>query len=260
MLGYSAVSAKMVWMAVVVLLCFPYGNAKYYTWHAQGIHNVAAEKDHSAYLSEEYFDAHLTSLGWNQVDNLRRHVISSGLAKKIDLVITSPLLRTMQTAVGVFGGDGFVDEAKGLPLMIENAGNCGRPAISSVETLPFIAVEACREHLGVHPCDRRRTISEYQILFPSLDFSLIESNEDNLWKPDVREANEDLADRGIQFINWLWTRKEKEIAIVTHSGFLLHTLKKFSKDFHPLIKDEISKHFANCELRSLVLVDNRFIS
>ncbi|KAG0448726.1 hypothetical protein HPP92_027693 [Vanilla planifolia] len=256
MLGYSAVSAKMVWMAVVVLLCFRYGNAKYYTWHAQGIHNVAAEKDHSAYLSEEYFDAHLTSLGWKprvsslegmlleshleglgyeQVDNLRRHVISSGLAKKIDLVITSPLLRTMQTAVGVFGGDGFVDEAKGLPLMIENAGNCGRPAISSVETLPFIAVEACREHL-------------------------IESNEDNLWKPDVREANEDLADRGIQFINWLWTRKEKEIAIVTHSGFLLHTLKKFSKDFHPLIKDEISKHFANCELRSLVLVDNRFIS
>ncbi|KAG0448793.1 hypothetical protein HPP92_027667 [Vanilla planifolia] len=67
--------------------------------HAQGIHNVAAEKDHSAYLSEKYFDAHLTSLGWNQVDNLRRHVISSGLAKKIDLVITSPLLRTMQTAV-----------------------------------------------------------------------------------------------------------------------------------------------------------------
>ncbi|KAG0448786.1 hypothetical protein HPP92_027660 [Vanilla planifolia] len=253
MLGYSAVSAKMVWMAVVVLLCFRYGNAKYYTWLGmlKGSTTWQLKRTILHTCLKNILMPILLHWDGNQVDNLRRHVISSGLAKKIDLVITSPLLRTMQTAVGVFGGDGFVDEAKGLPLMIENAGNCGRPAISSVETLPFIAVEACREHLGVHPCDRRRTISEYQILFPSLDFSLIESNEDNLWKPDVREANEDLADRGIQFINWLWTRKEKEIAIVTHSGFLLHTLKKFSKDFHPLIKDEISKHFANCELRSL---------
>lgn len=36
--------------------------------HAQGIHNVAGEKDHSAYMSEELFDAHLTPLGWQQVN------------------------------------------------------------------------------------------------------------------------------------------------------------------------------------------------
>lgn len=53
----------------------------------------------------------------------------------------------MQTAVGVFGGEAFVDGVKGSPLMIENAGNSGRPAISSLDGLPFIAVEACREHL-----------------------------------------------------------------------------------------------------------------
>jgi hypothetical protein len=35
--------------------------------HAQGIHNVAGEKDYSAYMSNDYFDAHLTDLGWNQV-------------------------------------------------------------------------------------------------------------------------------------------------------------------------------------------------
>ncbi|KAK8948330.1 hypothetical protein KSP40_PGU012774 [Platanthera guangdongensis] len=54
---------------------------------------------------------------------------------------------TVQTAVGVFGGEDFVDGVKGQPLMVKNAGNSGRPAISSLDGLPIIAVEACREHL-----------------------------------------------------------------------------------------------------------------
>ncbi|ESR46990.1 hypothetical protein KPL70_015742 [Citrus sinensis] len=40
----------------------------------------------------------------------------------------------------------------------------------------------------------------------------------------------------------LWTRKEKEIAVATHSGFLYHTL-----------------NFANCELPSMVIVDRSMI-
>jgi hypothetical protein len=35
--------------------------------HAQGIHNVAGEKDYNAYMSEELLDAQLTPLGWSQV-------------------------------------------------------------------------------------------------------------------------------------------------------------------------------------------------
>ncbi|PON85748.1 Histidine phosphatase superfamily [Trema orientale] len=35
--------------------------------HAQGIHNVASEKNHDALSSYEYFDAHLSPLGWNQI-------------------------------------------------------------------------------------------------------------------------------------------------------------------------------------------------
>uniref|UniRef100_A0A5B6ZBT5 Putative phosphoglycerate mutase-like protein 1 n=1 Tax=Davidia involucrata TaxID=16924 RepID=A0A5B6ZBT5_DAVIN len=170
--------------------------------HAQGIHNVEGEKDHKAYLSEELFDAHLTPLGWQQVDNLRKHVHATGLSKRIDLVIVSPLLRTMQTAVGVFGGEGYTDAIDVSPLMVANAGNSGCPAISSLNCPPFIAVELCREHLGVHPCDKRRSISEYKPLFPAIDFSLIESDADILWKPDDREKNEELAARGMKFMNW----------------------------------------------------------
>lgn len=223
--------------------------------HAQGFHNVAGEKDHSAYLSPELFDAQLTPLGWKQVDNLRNHVHSTGLSKRIELVICSPLLRTMQTAVGVFGGGSYKDGIDVPPLMTENAGNSSRPAISSLNCPPVVAVEPCREHLGVHWCDRRRSITEYMTLFPAIDFSLIESDADVLWKAEVRESNEELADRGIRFLNWLWTRKEKEIAVVTHSGFLIHTLSAYGNDCHPSVKSEICKPFSNCELRSMVIVD-----
>ncbi|ESQ43700.1 hypothetical protein EUTSA_v10014382mg [Eutrema salsugineum] len=164
--------------------------------HAQGIHNVAGEKDHSAYSSENYFDAHLTPLGWQQVDNLRNHVLETQLLNKIELVIVSPLLRTIQTAVGAFGGEEDTNGADATPLMIVNAGSSHRPAISSLNSPPFLAVELCRETMGDHPCDRRRSVTEYKALFPAIDFSTIESDKDVLWKPSPRESLKEVAARG----------------------------------------------------------------
>ncbi|MBA0667361.1 hypothetical protein Goklo_000461, partial [Gossypium klotzschianum] len=84
-----------IWIAVLARACSLCTVAKLFTWlvrHAQGIHNVDGDKNYKAYMSPEYFDAHITPLGWQQVDNLRKHVHECGLAKRIDLVITSPLL------------------------------------------------------------------------------------------------------------------------------------------------------------------------
>lgn len=53
----------------------------------------------------------------------------------------------MQTAVGVFGGEGYADGIDAPPLMVANAGNSNHAAISSLNSPPFIAVELCREHL-----------------------------------------------------------------------------------------------------------------
>lgn len=55
--------------------------------------------------------------------------------------------RTMQTAVSVFGGEKYTDGVNAPPLMVENARHSGRPAVSSLNCPPFIAVETCREHL-----------------------------------------------------------------------------------------------------------------
>lgn len=60
--------------------------------------------------------------------------------------------RTLQTAVGVFGGDGYTDRTDALPLMVANAGNSGQAAISSLNSPPFIAVELCREHFVCFLC------------------------------------------------------------------------------------------------------------
>jgi len=53
----------------------------------------------------------------------------------------------MQTAVGVFGGEGYTDRKDVVPLMVANAGNSYRSAISSLNCPPIMAVELCREHL-----------------------------------------------------------------------------------------------------------------
>ncbi|XP_022146854.1 phosphoglycerate mutase-like protein 1 isoform X3 [Momordica charantia] len=227
--------------------------------HAEGFHNVAGEKDLNEYLSYDYLDAQLTPLGWRQVDNLRKHVQSCGLSKRIELVITSPLLRTIQTAVGTFGGEEHSDGINVPPLMVENAGDSNRPAISSLNCPPFLAVEDCRENIGVHPCDKRRSIREYRSLFPAIDFSMIEHNEDILWKPDIRDTRVEVAARGLKFLKWLLIRKEKEIAVVSHSGFLFYSLHAFGNDSHPFIKNEFCERFANCELRSFVLIDRSMI-
>ncbi|KAJ6685702.1 BROAD-SPECIFICITY PHOSPHATASE YOR283W-RELATED, partial [Salix purpurea] len=215
--------------------------------HAQGTHNVAGEIDHNALLSPEYFDANLSPLGWQQVGNLRKQVHASGLPRRIDLVITSPLCRAMQTATQVFGSEGQINESEGAN--IDNSG------ISSLKCPPIVAAELCRERLGVHPCDKRRTISENRSRFPTIDFSLIESDEDILWKTDARETDEEIAARGLEFMSWLWTRPEKEIAIVTYHRFLQHTLNALSNDCHPSVKNKMCKKFGNCELRSMIIVD-----
>ncbi|THG08009.1 hypothetical protein TEA_029377 [Camellia sinensis var. sinensis] len=208
--------------------------------HAQGIHNVEGDKNYEAYMSPEYFDAQITPLGWQQVDNLRKHAQSSGLFKRIDLVITSPLLSQIRHTLVI----NFIHW-----VMITYYGIAGL----CKQLLEYLVVETMQ--MGIHPCDRRRSISDYECLFPAVDFSLAKSDEDILWKANIRETEEELTARGMKFMNWLWTRKEKEIAIVTHSGFLFHALSAVGNDCHPVIKKEISKRFANCELRSMVIVD-----
>ncbi|KAL3698924.1 hypothetical protein R1sor_016946 [Riccia sorocarpa] len=245
---------------VTLAAAYPLQRSKniYLVRHGQGFHNVAGEMDFGAYMSPEFFDASLTSRGWQQVAALRNHVRSNGVASSLQLVVVSPLTRTLQTAVGVFGGDDILNgNSTETPLMIDGVGKDKHKAVSSVGAPPFVAVEWCREHMGLHPCDQREPIRTYRSLFPAIDFSDVESDEDILWSATVRESQEDLIGRAKNFVKWILKRRETEIAVVSHSGFLRHLMSTFGDDCSSKVQSELHKYFQNCEMRSIVLVDKR---
>ncbi|KAK8552105.1 hypothetical protein V6N13_120529 [Hibiscus sabdariffa] len=225
--------------------------------HGQAMHNVEGDKDRKALLSDHLFDAQLSPLGLQQVSKLRKDVRASGLLKKIDLVITSPLYRTMQTAMGAFGSESQADGGSNDNFSAVPGGvNCPK----------IMAVELCRDRLGQRPCDKRRRVSECQALFPCIDFTMASSlaalpkmdgEEDSMWNPDVRESEEEMAARMVLFMEWLWTRPEQHIVIVSHGIILQHILYVLGNDCHPTVRSALCKRFDNCELRPVVIVDKR---
>ncbi|KAE8718812.1 Detected protein of unknown function [Hibiscus syriacus] len=180
--------------------------------HAQGLHNLEAEMNRGSLT--QFTDAALSPLGWQQVREQRENVSASGMLEGIEVVITSPLLRTLQTSVGVFGSE-------------EEQDHCGNKT-STLNHPPIIATELCRERM-------------------------IESEEDILWEADERETNEAVAARGIKFVNWLLGRKEREIAVVSHGVFLQETLIALKNKCLHLMDTDPFTRFGNCEIRSVIV-------
>ncbi|TYH35029.1 hypothetical protein ES332_D13G165200v1 [Gossypium tomentosum] len=194
--------------------------------HGQALHNVEGDKNPEALLSPNLFDAQLTPLGLKQVAKLRNEVHTYLIGLKC---------RAMETASGCFGREG------------ENAVSSSTPKI--------MAVELCRDRLGVRPCDMRRKMSDCRSRFPWIDFSMMDVEDDNLWNPELRESEEELAKRVIELLNWVWKRPEKEIVVVSHGLVLQHILINLlaNSDFNPTLTPALCKRFDNCELRSVVL-------
>ncbi|KAK8625839.1 hypothetical protein V6N13_056996 [Hibiscus sabdariffa] len=153
--------------------------------HAQGMHNLESDKSRDPLTSCEFFDAQLSSQGWQQVRHQRKDVCASGLLQGIQLVITSPMSSTLQTAVGIFHGEDQQDrlDVTSFPDETDQTQAFNHP--------PIIAFELCRERLAFINIDQwYRGIK-------------IENEEDILWKANEREPQEDVLARGIKFINWL---------------------------------------------------------
>ena len=203
--------------------------------HAQGVHNIAGEKDPAGYLLEENEDALLSSLGEEQCHSLENSTELTSFSQNASLLIVSPMRRTLQTATLSF------------PHLINK--------------IPWIGYENVREQTGVHPCDRRRPISEHKIHYPHVDFSLVLDDEDQLYSryPDCREPIEEVINRAHDFLLFLHSRSEREIVVVTHSAYLRHLLQ------HLLVVVETSsseenlqstssefQNFKNCEMRTFI--------
>jgi broad specificity phosphatase PhoE len=103
--------------------------------HAQGVHNIALEEKGEKPESEKLFDAHLSPKGLQQVSERRNQILESGLLNTVELVITSPLCRAMETSIGIFRGQGYV--------------NISEDFAKANNFPPIVALEICRERMVI---------------------------------------------------------------------------------------------------------------
>ncbi len=116
--------------------------------------------------------------------------------------------------------------------------------------IPWLAIESIREQTGLHPCDKRKTISEHKLNYKSVVFDFVVQDADPLYDRYIlREPDEHVARRCSEFLVWLGARPEREIIVVTHSAYLRHLFNR--------VLDSDSAHdkreYRNCEMRSYVL-------
>ena len=183
---------------------------------AQGTHNV--DQSGVTLRHPANHDARLTPFGEQQCEALSARLRGDARVARVELVVTSPLTRCVQTALLCFKGR-VADDAR------------------------FVAHESVRETVNF-ACDARRGVDALVSEFSSsgVDFSLVvdaepdasSSNPDPLWRKyvdvvgdadawdDHRESCDlvSVADRARAFFAWLETQTEREIAVSSHSAFL----------------------------------------
>ena len=141
-----------------------------------------------------------------------------------ELVVLSPNCRALQTGVIVF-----------QHLLVD-------------ANVAFVAHEMTREENGVHVCDKRRPTSLQAQEFPMVDFSLLETEEDVIFRHDRRETKLELGERIYKFFEWLSTRPEKHVAVASHSGWLFTVFNGFCE-----CDESLKPWFQTGELRSVKL-------
>jgi broad specificity phosphatase PhoE len=143
-----------------------------------------------------HFDAPLSSAGIEQVRQARRALENL----PVELVVTSPLTRALQTTVGLFSGH---------------------------RRSPRILVQALVRERLENTCDVGRPPADLAVEFPAFDLAHL----DDVWWhadgiPDSRgiciEPVASVAARAREFKSYLLTRPERCIAIVGHGTFLFH--------------------------------------
>lgn len=232
---------------------YPHRNTKivHFIRHGEGWHNIGFGNH----------DAHLTALGWRQAHALGRHMRSHVVTREVQLVVVSPLMRTLETAAGVFGI--HPEESSGMDtddvLMVEQTEErnvrTNHKEILVRPGLRTLAHELCRERLGPGPCDSRRRRSESATMFPGVDFSLISDEEDRLWRPNAPEPESSVVERGKRFLQMISELPETNIAVVTHSAFLWFTLAVFGGDLMHPVREHLQRWYENCEMRTVVMMD-----
>ena len=157
--------------------------------HGHSLHNELFHKiGVEAFRIPETIDSPLTNEGHLQSIELGQ---SWQKKREIELVLVSPLTRTLDTAMNIFGDT----------------------------DIPMISGEFLREYpIGEDTCNKRSSLTHLKNKYPKIKFNLISDN-DTLWTQDYRETIDELEQRLDEMIKYLQNRSEKNIAIVGHSSY-----------------------------------------
>jgi broad specificity phosphatase PhoE len=174
--------------------------------HGQSIHNVK-EKEVGRAEWDRYWsklsgdgamyweDAALTDFGEQQARNMFTAAIST--IPRPEAIYTSPLRRCLRTT----------------ELAFAHLLHTRTPSIK----------ENLRERLGVHTCDKRSSKTFIASTYPSFNIDPGFSEDDKLWKPDVRETFEEHVVRSKNLLNEIFNEKKESVfvSLTTHSGAIM---------------------------------------
>jgi len=157
--------------------------------HGHSLHNELFHKiGVEAFRIPLTIDSPLTNEGQLQSIELGQ---SWQKKKDIELVLVSPLTRTLETCMNIFGDT----------------------------DIPIESHEFLREYpIGEDTCNKRSSLTILKNKYPKVKFNL-EVDQDLLWREDYRESLDELEQRLQIMIDYLKTRKETNIAIIGHSSF-----------------------------------------
>jgi broad specificity phosphatase PhoE len=143
-----------------------------------------------AFFDKDFYDTKLTMNGINQSIELGK---TWNNKHNMDLVIVSPLSRTLQTAMNIFKDT----------------------------NVKMIALECVREYPNsLHTCNKRKDIDKLKNLFPRVDFSNIKENSDPSWNDQTGETINNLLNRINSLYDFIESNEYKNIALVGHNSYI----------------------------------------
>ncbi|KAI1086450.1 phosphoglycerate mutase-like protein [Rostrohypoxylon terebratum] len=156
-----------------------------------------AQARHNAEVNFELPDPDLTEEGHRQCADLRRSLVENPLAQKAELVVVSPLRRTIQTAL------------RSVDWLIEKGVK--------------VEADASWQENSPKPCDTGSPVDELTQKFPVVDFSKVDPVFPDKTSPAASQyhfTKPAILGRAQVALEKLYTRPEKVIIVVSHSAFL----------------------------------------
>ena len=162
----------------------------YFIRHGVSQHNVLFHNlGKRVFYDKRFYDTTLTSHGIEQAKRLQQ---TWEKLDQIDLIICSPLTRTIQTANYIF----------------------------SHTKKKIISHDMLKEFpQGLQTVNKRKEKDELLKLYPTIDFTEV-NHVNNIWNPEREETIDELNQRIEKFKKFIKTRDEKNIAIVGHNSFI----------------------------------------